>query len=186
MTTLAILAAVSLAQQQRPEVTERNVWFVPYVQVTGNSPLDQTPGGHYDPRDVFGGQYGNVDGERGHVVFEDDNGGPGQPDFIEWTTKEPTKINRLVVSWQDDSPGNNWRNLARFVIQGRQSDGEAWTTIWQENTPMSVGRYTMEKKVSANNFQVFRAEFYRSGATNGTAVAPRICALEAYGNFIKN
>lgn len=184
MSSLALFAALTVVQQ-KAEVKLRNVWFCPFIEVTSNSPLDQTPNGTYDIRDAFGGTYGTVRGEGGHVVFEDDNGGPGQPDFIEWNTKEAAQIERLIFCWQDDSPGNNWRNLARFTLMGRRSNSGEWTTLWQENTPMSVGRFTMEKKVLFSEpFQYFRAEIYRSGGTNGTAVAPRICAIEAYGKFV--
>src|SRR5579871_3647901 len=104
MIQLAIAAALTTLQ-----VKDVDVWFVPNIDVTDHSPFDHTPNGTYDARDVFGGTFGSVPHEWGHVVFEDDSGGTGQPDFIEWTTKAPVSINRILFTWQDDSPGNNWR-----------------------------------------------------------------------------
>ena len=182
MVQFALFAVLGLSSQaQQPDV---NVWFCPNVEVTDHSAFDRTPAGRYDARDVFGADYGSVAGEHGHIVFEDDSGGAGQPDFIEWNTKSPVEIDRLVFAWQDDSPGRDWRNLARFRILARQTTGDNWQVLWQENTPSRVGRYKMEKKIPATQCQGFRAEFIRNGATNSTAVAPRICELEAYGHVV--
>lgn len=184
MISFALFAGIVLSQ--KPAAQDFNVWFCPHIEVTDHSALDRSPGpAAYDARDAFGGTYGNVAHEGGHIVFEDDDGGAGQPDFIEWTTKDPVSIHRLLVSWQDDTPGNNWRNLARFVISARRTSADAWKVIWQENTPSRVGRYTMTKEIPAETGQLFRIEFIRSGATNGTASAPRICEIEAYGTVAK-
>ncbi|HWA84149.1 MAG TPA: hypothetical protein VG820_11970 [Fimbriimonadaceae bacterium] len=181
MVQFALLAALSHSGQTAAS-QDVDVWFCPYIEVTGHTPFDDAPGrGAYDARDAFGGTFGSMPHEQGHVVFQDDSGGPSTPDFIEWNTKQPVVINRLVFSWQDDTPGNDWRNLARFWIYGRRSTSDNWDVLWQENTPSRVGRRTVEKKIAAHQYQFFRAEFMRSAASNITAVGPRICALEAYG-----
>lgn len=181
MVQLALLAV--LAHSSQAAVQDVNVWFCPNIEVTGHTPFDDAPGrGTYDARDAFGGTYGTMPHEQGHIVFQDDSGGPSTPDFMEWQTKQPVVINRLVFSWQDDTPGNDWRNLARFWIYGRRTAGDSWDVLWQENTPSRVGRFTMEKKIAGHQYQLFRAEFMRGAATNVTAVGPRICAIEAYGH----
>ncbi|MFI5385740.1 MAG: hypothetical protein ACHQ50_06425 [Fimbriimonadales bacterium] len=183
MVQFALIAAFVLSSQPPP--TETDVWYWPYIDVTDHSPFDHTPApAGYDARDMFGGTASTVPHEQGHVVFEDDSGGPGEPDFVEWNTKDPVVIDRLVISWQDDAPGNDWRNLARFWILGRRTTGDKWQVLWQENTPSRVGRYTLEKKIAAQQCQFFRAEFLRGAASNVTAVGPRICALEAYGHVM--
>jgi len=183
MVQLAFLAVLGLTSQApAPDV---DVWFCPYIDVVGHSPFDHTPPGKYDVRDVFGGNYGSVPGEHGRVVFEDDSGGPGFRDFIEWNTKDPVVINRLMISWQDDSPGNDWRNLVHFWILGRSAPSGDWSILWQENTPSQVGRHTLEKNIPAQQYQSFRAEFMRGSASNITAVGARICALEAYGHAVR-
>jgi hypothetical protein len=184
MVQFALFAVLALSKQAPP--TDVDVWFCPNIEVTSHSPFDDQPGrGAYDARDAFGGSFGTMPHEQGHVVFQDDSGGPSHPDFIEWSTKEPVVINRLVFSWQDDAPGNDWRNLAHFWIMARGSAAEPWKILWQENTPLHVGRYTMEKKIAAERCQLFRAEFIRSVAKDIRAVAPRICALEAYGHVVR-
>jgi hypothetical protein len=182
MVQFAVLAALGLTEQTTPDI---NVWFCPRIEVTDYTPLDDSGGNHYDIRDAFGGTYGNMPHEQGHIVFEDNSGGPGQPDFIDWTTKDPVVINRIIFSWQDDSPGANWRNLAHFWIYSRRSASEPWKILWQENTPSRVGRYTLEQKISAEPAQMFRAEFIRNSTSELSAVAPRICAIEAYGHIVK-
>ncbi len=184
MIPLIALVVLSSQGQKSAPAAEHNVWFCPYIEVTSHSPFDQTPAGSYDARDAFGGSYGSVKGEVGHVVFEDDDEALGKEDFIEWHTKEAVEISRLIFSWQDDAPGNSWRNLARFAILGRRNAAGEWTLLWAENTPMNVGRFTLEKKITPDQYQYFRAEFLRSGTTNGTATAPRICQLEAYGRVV--
>ncbi len=184
MVGLALFAALGLHNQAAPRDTD--VWFCPYIQVTGHTPFDQTPGPNcYDARDMFGGTFGTARGEQGHVVFEDNSGGPGFRDFVEWNTVSPVVINRLIFSWQDDSPGNNWRNLSQFQIMARRTDGENWRVLWQENTPTQVGRHTNEKRIAPEQFQFFRAEFVRSGSADFAQVGPRICALEAYGHAVR-
>jgi hypothetical protein len=183
MVQFALFAAIGLAKQA--QAADVNVWYCPYIDILDVTPLDDSGGAHYDPRDMFGGTFGNMPHEQGHVVFEDNNGGPGHPDFVEWNTKNPVVINRLVFSWQDDAPGANWRNLAHFWIYGRRTASEPWKILWQENTPSHVGRYTMEKKIAADQYQMFRAEFLRSSADNKTAEAPRICEIEAYGHEVR-
>lgn len=184
MVQFALLSVIGLSSQT-PAI-DTDVWYCPYIDVTAHSALDRTPApAAYDVRDAFGGTFGNVRGEGGHIVFEDDSGGPSHPDFIEWNTKSPVVINRLVFSWQDDSPGNNWRNLSHFWFYARKSAGDRWKVIWQGDTPIHVGRYTIEGRITPEQFQFFRAEFIRAGSTEGTAVAPRICALEAYGHVVR-
>ena len=182
MVQLALLAVFGLSSQAPlPDV---DVWYYPYVEVTGHSAFDHTPPGKYDARDVFGGDYGSVSGAHRRVIFEDDSGGPGQPDFIEWNTKEPVAIDRLVISWQDDVPARDWRNLAHFWVKGRRAGDGPWTILWQQNTPSHVGKYTLEKVVSGEGYQSFRAEFLRGSASDLASDGPSICSLEAYGHFI--
>jgi len=183
MVQIALLALLGFASQAT--LHDVDVWFCPYIEITGHTPFDHTPTGVYDARDVFGASAGTVRGEAGRVVFEDDSGGPGQPDFIEWNTKAAVAIQRLIVSWQDDTPGNNWRNLAHFWIYGRKTVAEPWQILWQEETPSQVGQYTLEKKIPEVQDQFFRAEFIRGGATDLQSDGPRICALEAYGHTVQ-
>lgn len=184
MVQLALLSFIGLSAQ--PPAPDVDVWFCPRIEVTGYTPLDQSPSpAAYDIRDAFGGTYGNVSHEGGHIVFEDNTGGAGHPDFIDWNTKFPVLINRMVFTYQDDSPGKNWRNLSHFWIYARRFGDENWKIIWQDNTPEQVGRYTISKIIPAEQFQYFRAEFIRGASTDGGAVAPRICALEAYGHEVR-
>lgn len=126
-----------LAQSKPAPPADVDVWYCPYIEVVGHTPFDHTPRGTYDVRDAFGGTFGSVGGEQGRIVFEDDSGGPSQPDFIEWSTKEPVVINRLVVAWQDDAPGNNWRNLSHFWIYGRGIGDSKWNICGNRTLPLT-------------------------------------------------
>lgn len=150
--------------------------------VTGHSPFDQSPPGlGYDGRDVFGAGATTYAPARGTVVFDD--GQPtGYTDFITWQTLRPSLVTRFNLFYSDDSPAQDWRNLAHFSLLAQDPATGLWVELYSAATPQRAGQVMFMKSISHPFFATnFQAQLTRGSASDPQSNAPRINELDAYG-----
>ncbi|MFH1219131.1 MAG: Ig-like domain-containing protein [Candidatus Eisenbacteria bacterium] len=145
--------------------------------ILGHSTLDCCG---QDIRDMFGGTFSTNPVEVGNVVF-DDAPAPGFVDFVEWQTPWFARISSFTLTYRDDGPGLNWRNLAHFTLRFLDETSGGWVTVYSADTPQHVGAHTITASINGPVANRFRAEFTRGPASASDSDAPRIIELDGFG-----
>ncbi len=139
----------------------------------------------FDARDVFGGNFTTVYGERGDIVF-DDYSPSVFTNYLEWSTPVPVTIGAIQVYARGDGPLDNSRQFNSITLKTKSFNSTNFDRTFYQNYPAVPYTYidTNTSLLISTNFPVLTAQYFRAefiSAPGQRFPAPRILELVATG-----